>query len=236
MCNYEVDRALLAPLVPSGTELDGWGGRTYMSLVAFRFLDTRVRGIPIPFHRDFDEVNLRFYVRRDTGDERRRGVVFIREIVPRRAIATVARLVYNEPYVTCPTRSVIEANDRLAVSYAFRCAGRWHTLAAAAAHPATQPAEGSLEQFVAEHYWGYTRQRDGATVEYRVAHPSWMVAPADGHRVDVDFGAVYGAVFAAALRQPTSIFLADGSPVSVHAPRRIGTRSVHFEQIGQRSQ
>ncbi len=220
MFNYEVDASLLSHLVPRGTELDCWNGQTYVSIVAFRFLCTRVLGVPIPFHRNFDEVNLRFYVRRDTSSERRRGVVFVREIAPRRAIAAVARLLYNELYLTLPTRSVIQPDPILAVSYAWRRAGRWHTLAAQAAPPRARPAEGSLEQFIAEHYWGYTRQRDGTTLEYQVTHPPWMVAPADSHLVDADLTLVYGRDFAAALRQPTSVFLADGSPVTVFAPCR----------------
>jgi uncharacterized protein YqjF (DUF2071 family) len=186
--------------------------------VGFRFLGTRVLGVPIPFHQSFDEVNLRFYVRRDTGAERRRGVAFIREIVPRRAVAAVARFLYSEPYVALSMRSVIRPDSILAVSYAWRRAGRWHTLTAQSAPPSTRPADGSLEQFIAEHYWGYTRQRTGATLEYQVTHPPWMVAPADTHRIDADLAAVYGRDFASVLRQPTSVFLADGSAVTVSSP------------------
>ena len=101
MLNYVVDPALLAPMVPRGTELDSFDGRTYMSLVGFRFERTRVRGIWIPLHSDFDEVNLRFYVRRRVSGEIRRGVVFIREVVPRWAIAAVARAVYGEDTWRC---------------------------------------------------------------------------------------------------------------------------------------
>jgi uncharacterized protein YqjF (DUF2071 family) len=115
-------------------------------------------------------------------------------------------------------RSVIQPDPILAVSYAWRRAGRWHTLAAQAALPRTRPVDGSLEQFIAEHYWGYTRQRNGATLEYQVTHPPWMVAPADTHRIDADLAAVYGQDFASALRQPTSVFLADGSAVTVSSP------------------
>jgi uncharacterized protein YqjF (DUF2071 family) len=89
MLNYEVDQSLLLPFVPSGTTLDQWEGKTYVSLVGFRFLKTRVLGLPVPFHTNFDEVNLRFYVRRRIAGDVRRGVVFIREIVPRWAIASL---------------------------------------------------------------------------------------------------------------------------------------------------
>lgn len=218
MLNYEVDPALVTPRVPRGTELDSWNGRTYVSIVAFRFQDTRVLGIPIPFHQDFEEVNLRFYVRRDTSRERRRGVVFIRELVPRRAVAALARFRYNEPYFALPMRSVIHPNSHLTVTYAWHRRGRWHTLTAEGANPRTLPADGSLEQFIAEHYWGYTRQRDGTTMEYHVTHPPWMVAPADTYQVDADLAAVYGNDITAALREPAAVFLAPGSPVSVFSP------------------
>src|SRR5215831_8739585 len=99
MLNYVVDPAMVADLVPRGTEFDSFDGRTYISLVGFRFERARVRGLWIPFHSDFDEVNLRFYVRRVLEGEVRRGVVFIREVVPRWAIAATARRTYNEPYV-----------------------------------------------------------------------------------------------------------------------------------------
>src|SRR5689334_1903898 len=98
MINYEVDPGILAERTPRGTEIDTWNGRCFLSIVGFQFVDTHVLGIAIPFHRNFVEVNLRFYVRRVVGDEVRRGVVFIKELVPRRALAWVANLVYNENY------------------------------------------------------------------------------------------------------------------------------------------
>ncbi|HEX7980960.1 MAG TPA: DUF2071 domain-containing protein, partial [Gemmatimonadaceae bacterium] len=98
MLNYEVPPEVLAPYVPRGTSLDLWQGHALVSVVGFRFIETRVIGVPIPFHRHFDEVNLRFYVRRELpGGEARRGVVFIRELVPKPMIAWVARALYNEP-------------------------------------------------------------------------------------------------------------------------------------------
>jgi uncharacterized protein YqjF (DUF2071 family) len=223
MFTYEIDPALLLPLVPPGTELDRWQGRTHASIVAFRFLSTRILGIPIPFHRNFEEVNLRFYVQRQSGAEVRRGVVFIREIVPRRAVATLARRIYNEPYRALPMRSEVATAPTLAVRYAWRLAGRWHTLAARAAGPLTQPANGSLEQFIAEHYWGYTRQPNGSTIEYHVAHPPWAVAPAESHRIDGDLTAVYGPALARCLERPVSVFLADGSAVTVSRPVSLPT-------------
>src|SRR5881227_2253174 len=122
MLNYEVDRSVLAPHLPKGTELDDWNGRHYLSLVAFLFLDTHVLGVPALFHQNFEEVNLRFYVRRRLGSEIRRGVVFIREMVPLRLIAEAARFTYNEPYRTVPIQhTLVETNGKLqSVEYVLR--------------------------------------------------------------------------------------------------------------------
>jgi uncharacterized protein len=221
MLTYEIDPLTLAPWVPAGTALDSWQNRTFISLVGFRFLDTRLLGIPVPFHRNFEELNLRFYVRRQVGIEVRRGVVFLREFVSRRAIAAVARSIYNEPYQTVPMRSRIDWTAVPEVEYAWRVHGRWHTLTARATGSAAVPVPESLEAFITEHYWGYTRQRNGGTVEYRVAHPQWRVWHATDVRLDADLRTVCGAEVAHRLVGPTSILIADGSPVSVYRPYRL---------------
>lgn len=227
MLNYRVDPSLLEPLVPRGTALDDWRGATYVSLVGFLFRDTRVLGVPIPLHREFEEVNLRFYVRRRHEGEVRRAVTFIREIVPRRAIATVARLAYNEPYVAMSMRHDIEAYTDLdaaprAVRYEWRQPSGWSTLAVEASGCAEPLVPGSEAEFITEHYWGYTRQRDGGTVEYRVAHPRWRTWTVTSASVTGDLSALYGAAFGETLaRRPDSAFLAEGSRIEVHMPTRL---------------
>jgi len=224
MLNYEVDPRLLETFVPTGTELDRWQGKTFVSLVGFRFLKTEVRGIPIPFHRDFDEVNLRFYVVRGEGSEIRRGVVFVREIVPRWAIATVARLAYNEQYVSLPmSHSIASRPDGcLNVEYRWRTARAWSGLSLSAGGEPRIPEEGSEEQFITEHYWGYSAQHDGGCVEYRVTHPPWRVWNSGDARFDGDVEELYGRGLAAVLRgKPDSAFLAEGSEVSVYRGKRL---------------
>jgi uncharacterized protein YqjF (DUF2071 family) len=224
MLNYEVEPALLARLVPAGTELDQWRGKTFVSLVGFRFLKTRVRGIPIPFHRNFDEVNLRFYVRRSQGAEVRRGVAFIREIVPRRAIAVMARRLYNENYVALPMDHRAESRNGscLSVEYSWRAQSGWNRMRLTSAGEPALAQEGSEEQFITEHYWGYTAQRDGGTVEYHVVHPSWRVWSGRAAGFEGDVTDLYGRELAGILQQrPSSAFLAEGSAVTVSRPRRI---------------
>lgn len=223
MVNWVVDPGLLRGRVPAGTELDAWDGRCYVSLVGFRFLKTRVLGVPIPWHQHFDEVNLRFYVRRREGDVWKRGVVFVRELVPRLAIAVVARTVYGEPYLSVPMRHEIEQSDRgVRARYQWRVRGAWSTLEARGAGAASEMKEGSEEEFITEHYWGYTARRDGSTSEYRVAHPRWGVWRASSWRVDVDAETLYGRAFAEAMSgRAASALIADGSAISVYSGRHL---------------
>jgi uncharacterized protein YqjF (DUF2071 family) len=218
MINYEVDRSLVAGLVPAGTGIDEWQGRSFVSIVGFLFLDTRVLGVPIPFHRTFEEVNLRFYVRHKAADGWRRGVAFIKELVPRTAIALVARSLYNEPYAAVPMgHEITRTAGRVErASYSWEAGGRRHSMAVSV-EAGPQPLQpGSQEEFIAEHYWGYTAQRDGGTVEYHVQHPPWNVSPAVRAELDCDVRQVYGAAFVEPLRaQPASAFLAEGSAITV---------------------
>jgi len=219
MLNYPVDAALLAPLVPAGCELDCYHGVAYISLVGFLFLNTRVAGLPVPFHRNFEEVNLRFYVRRREAGEIRRGVVFEQEIVPRRAIATVARLAYQEKYRAHPMRHRTALPE---VEYGIRSGDRWSRLWARVRGDAEALSAGSEAEFIAEHYWGYCAQRDGSTIEYRVEHSPWNVWRTVAAGFEGDAEALYGREYARILAcPPQSAFVAEGSPVSVRTPRRL---------------
>lgn len=223
MLNYEIAPDLLQPLVPRGTELDQWHGRTYISVVAFQFLNTRVLGLPIPFHINFEEANLRFYVRYQAPEGWRRGVVFVKELVPRWAIATVARLVYNENYQSLPMNHTIKREGQaLHVAYGWRFSRHWHGVKVRAIGQPAPLISGSQEEFITEHYWGYTRQRDGGTMEYQVEHPSWNVWSVTEAQLNCDVATLYGAQYANALSgPPASAFLADGSAVTVRQGQRI---------------
>lgn len=227
MLNYAVDPASLASFVPAGTELDFFEDRTFVSLVAFRFLQTRVLGLSVPFHADFEEVNLRFYVRRRAAEGWRRGVTFIRELVPRRAVALVARLVFNENYIAIPMSHQIAdaglgADRRLSAEYGWRHRGTTGSIRMRAGGTPVRPQTGSLEQFITEHYWGYVRQRSGGTLEYEVRHDPWGVWASDEAAfVDEGSGLFDPALSPALGRKPDSAFLADGSPVWLFEGRNV---------------
>lgn len=225
MLTWAVDQRLLASLLPRGLELDLWKGRALASVVAFRFESVRVRGITIPFHARFPEVNLRFYVKRTGPDgEIRRGVVFVKEIVPRAAIALVARRVYGEPYVALPMREAHtsgvrddDGNSRRTVLFEWQRDGQWERAVGLAVGDPRPMRAGSVEEFIAEHYWGYTGRGARATREYRVEHPRWNIAPLAECFLEADIAGLYGQPWVAPLSEaPVSTFLAEGSDVAVY--------------------
>lgn len=218
MLNFPMERAALQPLVPRGTELDEREGVTYASVVGFMFCRTRVFGVPIPGYRDFEELNLRFYVRRQTGDGWRRGVVFVREVVPRRAIALVARKIYNESYVARPMSHTVNLDPQTGgtVEYRWRLSSGWCSLRAEVQGSPQPIVHGSLEEFITEHHFGYVRQLDGGSVEYGVEHPHWRTWRPVSCALEGDLTPLYGPDLASALSgNPASALVADGSPVSV---------------------
>lgn len=225
LLNYVAPAPLLEPLVPRGTELDRWEGQPLLSLVGLLFSDTRLCGVPVPGHRSFEEVNLRFYVRRRAEDgSTRRAVVFVRELVPRRLVAAVARLTYNEPYLAVPMAHATDVDVRRGgrASYRWRFRGETYTLDAEVEGPARVLEPGSEAEFVTEHYWGYTRQRDGGTLEYQVEHPRWPVWTPIRARFGGDAVPLYGEALGRVLgTRPRSAFVAPGSPVAVRSGRRV---------------
>ena len=224
MLNYEVEPGILRQYVPRGVELDAFEGRTFVSLVGFQFLHTKLyRFLAVPFHSNFDEVNLRFYVRRREGGEIRRGVVFVRELVPRVAIAGLARMMYGEKYDSCPMAQSNERNAAgISAEYRWKWRGKRFWLSARADGAPARVAEGSIENFITEHYWGYSAKSANETIEYRVSHEPWRVWVSTNARFEGDGEALYGAGFAEILRRPPdSAFVAEGSRVLVHTGQRV---------------
>ena len=218
---YAVDPARIIDLVPAGTTLDWWHRQAYVSLLAFQFLDTRILGTPIPFHQDFEEVNLRFYVRRSTDEGVRAAVVFIRELVPRQLVGGMARLLYREPYQVVSMRSKVSPGPPPDVEYQWDSTGHWCTLAAAGKGEGHEPAPGSLDEFLTERHWGYNGERGKDTLEYRVDHPRWTIWHAENVHVDFHAETLCGLDLAPQLKTPISALIADGSAVSIHWRTRI---------------
>ena len=223
MANYQIDPSILKPYIPYGTELDLFNGKCYLSLVAFMFENTKVLGVKVPFHIDFEEVNLRFYVRRKENNEWKRGVVFIKEIVPKYALSFVANTLYKEHYVTHKMKhNFVHREKNQTISYEWKVDGFWYKIAVNASSLATVIEEGSEEEFITEHYWGYAKVNNGKTNEYEVKHPRWEQYKLYDYSIDVDFAKVYGENFKLLNTQtPESVFLATGSNVCVEQTNKI---------------
>lgn len=217
MANFAIDKKLIEPYCPAFTELDEWNGKYYVSLVGFLFKDTRVKGFSFPYHVNFEEVNLRFYVRYKEGNDWKRGVVFIKELVPKAMITFIANTLYSENYETrSMDHSFLTQADSLEVKYLWRVKADWDFLAASASLDKQAIQTGSEEEFITEHYWGYTKVNHRKTSAYEVQHPKWNIHPVKSFAYKCSIRDLYGIQFEETLKQkPTSVFLADGSEISV---------------------
>ncbi len=218
LINYKIDRKILEKYMPCHVEMDEWNNICYISLVGFMFVDTRIKGFKIPLHINFEEINLRFYVKRKQNGEFKRGVVFIKEIVPKYAITLVANTFYKEKYQTLRTGHSwkLEGAEQ-EIMYEFK-KGHWNKMTVVAGNEKQAILPGSEEEFITEHYWGYTKINDTKTIEYGVEHPRWEVYPVSNYTIDINFKDVYGDDFAFLQNEkPLSIMLAEGSEIIVRS-------------------
>jgi len=221
--NYEIDPKILEPYVPKNTELDFFEGKCYVSLVGFVFKDVSILGLKIPYHINFEEVNLRFYVRHKSNGTWKRGVVFIKEIVPRRAIVIVANTLYNEKYER--QRMSYEWQERknmLYTSYKWQQKGKWQEFSVTASKEKQSIDKNSIDEFITEHYWGYSKQSAIKTNEYEVRHPRWQVYRVMDYKIDADFIANYGIEFAFLNNaKPATVMLAEGSKITIEGKKKL---------------
>jgi uncharacterized protein YqjF (DUF2071 family) len=217
MANYAVDPTILIPYLPKGVELDSFEGKCYVSLVGFMFNKTKIFNVPIPYLGSFEEINLRFYVVRKDGDTLKRGVVFINETVPYAAVAWMANYLYKEHYTAVKTKHDWELTDTSKkINYSWKKNKKWNTIQVNAKSKSNSMKTSSVEAFIFEHYFGYTRVNENKTLEYGINHPSWKINQVIDHSIDCDFEKMYGSDFAFLnAQQPDNVILAEGSNVSV---------------------
>jgi uncharacterized protein YqjF (DUF2071 family) len=217
MANYAVDPTILIPYLPKGVELDSFEDKFYVSLVGFMFNKTRIFKVPIPYLGSFEEINLRFYVVRKDGDTLKRGVVFINETVPYSPVAWMANYLYKEHYTAVKTKHQWELTESSKkIDYSWKKNKKWNNIRVNAESKGSSMKAGSVEAFIFEHYFGYTRVNQNKTLEYRINHPSWRINQVIDHSIDCDFEKMYGSDFAFLNdQQPDNVILAEGSDVSV---------------------
>ena len=223
LINYEIDPKILENYVPKGTELDLWNGKCYLSLIGFMFENVKVLGLKIPFHINFEEVNLRFYVKRFENETWKRGVVFIKEIVPKHAITIVANTLYNEHYQTLKMRHSRSENETSkSFQYDWKKNNKWNSILMQTNKIAIPIGKNSEAEFITEHYFGYTKYNEKTTIEYEVRHPRWKQLEVTNYKVAVDFESVYGNDFGFLQHlKPTSAFLALGSKITIEGKKTI---------------
>ena len=216
MANYEVEPSILKPYLPKGVELDFYEYKTFVSLVGFMFKNTSLFGLPIPFFRSFEEINLRFYVRKVEGKKIKKGVVFINETVPFKIVAFLANKFYKEHYISIPTKNTIDIAEDKHIHYEWKMKDKWNSISVQTDTNKYQIEPSSIEEFIFERYFGFTKLSPFSTQEYRIHHPKWMTNKILNNHIDCDFGMMYGDAFSNLNNQvPSSIIMAEGSKVSV---------------------
>lgn len=217
MANYAVNPKLLEPFLPKGVELDHFNDNSFVSLVGFMFKNTSIFNIPIPFLGTFEEINLRFYVKRKEGNNYKRGVVFINETVPYKPVAFIANKLYKEHYIAIPTKNEIIISDTTKkIQYQWKAKNTWDHLSVNTLISSKSMLAESIEEFIFEHYYGYTKINDQLTQEYKVNHPRWLINEVIDYSIDCDFKAMYGNGFDFLKNEtPHSVIVAEGSEVTV---------------------
>jgi uncharacterized protein len=221
MANYEISPEILQPYLPKGVELDLFEGKAYVSLVGFMFKNTKIFNIPIPYLGTFEEINLRFYVIRKEAGRTKRGVVFINETIPYKIVAWMANKLYKEHYTTIPTKHKISQNEITKnINYQWLKDNKWNNITLESSISSKEMERGSLEQFIFEHYYGYTKITEKDTEEYRLHHPSWLINTVNNFTIDCDFKSMYGKDFEILnTTAPTAVFIAEGSKVEIEWKR-----------------
>lgn len=220
MANYEVEPSVLAPYLPKGVELDFFNNKTYVSLVGFMFKNTRLFGLPIPFFGSFEEINLRFYVKRIEDRKVKKGVVFINETVPFKIVAMLANKLYKEHYISIPTKHSIDGSEEKNIQFEWKINKKWNSIAVKSDSIKYAIEKTSIEEYIFERYFGFTKISNFSSQEYRINHPKWMVHKVLHTQIDCDFRAMYGEAFAGLnLQKPDTVLLAEGSHVNVNWKR-----------------
>jgi uncharacterized protein YqjF (DUF2071 family) len=223
MANYVVPKEILLPYIPYKTEFDFFEGETYVSLVGFMFLNTKVFGLSIPLHENFEEVNLRFYVKYNNNGSWEKGVVFIKEIVPKRAISFIANYLYGENYATMNMKHFhTDSGENFEAGYEWNFKNKWNKISAVSNKRSQKIIPESCESFFADHYWGYSKSNEKKSYKYYVEHPIWETLKVISYEVDCDFGSLYGDAFKFLnTEKPKSVLMTKGSQIGVQQKKEL---------------
>jgi uncharacterized protein YqjF (DUF2071 family) len=219
MINYEIDPEILTGYLPPHTELDNFNGKHYVSLVGFLFKDSKVKGIIVPYHRTFEEITLRFYVRHIGPDGiLKRGVVLIKEIATKKISAPVAGKIFGENQEACDTRHLWSnpTEDKVSVEYMWKRTADWDWISVTATGVSYFPKQKTEEQFITERNRVYSKGKKDTTTVYNVEHSNWRIHTVHYSDINCNFEKNFGKDFAYLNKaKPASVFLADGSAITM---------------------
>jgi hypothetical protein len=211
---YAVSPELLLPHVPAGVTLDCIDGKAFVGLVPFSFENVTMNRLRIPFHQSFPEINLRFYVKHRLG----RGVVFLRECAPKRAVVWLARKKYNEPYCCKKMKEKVRmfTDGTFSVAHSLWSNGIKNTVEVTARTTPVFPDKNSSAHYFKELELGFGIAHNKQTMLYRIHHPEWEVFPVVSYALNMNFGAVFGEKWAfLSAEKPLDVSLVKGSAVTV---------------------
>lgn len=222
VATFETDKNLLQKFLPAKTELSDWNGKHFMSIVGFMFSKPRLLNITSPFYRKFEEVNLRFYVRRKEKNKWKNGVVFIKEIAPSPLVGLVAKWLYHESFISLPMKHNLNITDaERNIEYRWKIGHSWNyiKIQASLSHSLSPH---TIEAFIADRHWAYTKAGDHRTFEFEIEHSPWNIFPSHSFEMNLDAAKIYGSEFAEYFHQkPLTVFLMDGSQTKVSYPKLV---------------
>ena len=220
VATFEIDKKLLGKYLPDNTEINGFDGKHFISLVGFMFSNPAFFGFKAPFFRTFEEMNLRFYVKRKTQNGWRNGVVFIKEIAPSKFIGQIAKLLYRENFITLPmSHSIAMTADQQETEYKWKIRNKWNFFSLKTSTIPLSAEVNSIEAFIKNQYWGYTKGNFKETFEFEIKHIPWNIFPSTSFELDIDAEALYGKELASFFYQkPLCCFLMDGSYTEISRP------------------
>lgn len=221
--NYIISPEILENYLPAYTIIDYFKGNCFTSLVGFPFRNVEIAGMKIPFYTDFEEINLRFYVKRFDGTTWRKGTVFISEIANKSALKFLANSFLHEKYQTLETRQEIKENSELIeTKYSWRTWMNWQFLNLISEKPSESVAEGTEAHFIMDRSSGYQKYDTATTNEYGISHPKWNIYPIRSFDINVDFEESFDSNFPVLNETlPHSVILARGSSVAVKQINKI---------------
>jgi len=218
MLNFETDPIILQSYLPANTTIDCYNGKCFLSLVGFQFKNAKLKSLSIPLYQNFAQINLRFYVRHYCGNECRKGVVFIKEIAAGKLLQAGAAILYHERYCNLATKQHLETNEQnVDVTYKWKYRNDWNYLHGIAMKEKATPIKNSIEAFITDRYWGYTRIDKNKTAEFMVDHPVWNIHKLQSYDLHCNSKEIYGEQLHSVLsNNPTCTFMVDGSFVKVY--------------------